>query len=356
MNFVKRIGIMSMQRITNYGSFLQAYGLKNTLEELGYEVQFVDYQFEKSIAEDVGDKKSKITFYNVLNKLRIKYEWQQFQKKYNQYLNDYLNISKEKNIRPTNIEKLIIGSDEVFNCIQSYPVGYSRELFGRNYENIDVISYAASFGFTTLDLLDKFKIKNEVSDMLNNFKAISVRDENSFDIINKITKQQPYMHLDPVLISNYEYSNDVSLKDYIIVYTYPGRLLSEEKEYIKNFAKKNGKKIVSIGFYQSISDIHLCPPPLEVFSYFKNADYVITDTFHGTIFSIKTKSKFCTIIRDSNKNKLLYLLKKLHCDDRQVNSLNDIAKLYEKDIVYDETYRIISEERQKSIEYLKKYL
>lgn len=353
---MKKIGIMSMQRITNYGSFLQAYGLKNTLEELGYDVQFVDYEFEKSIVTDAGDKKNKITFYNVLNKIRIKYEWKKFQKKYCKYLSDYLNISAIKNIRPNNIEKLVIGSDEVFNCMQSYPVGYSKELFGKNYEKIDVISYAASFGFTNFELLEKYKIKDELADMLNNFKAISVRDENSFDIIKTITEQQPYMHLDPVLISNYEYCNYVNLKNYIIVYTYPGRLSSEEEQYIKKFAKENHKKIVSIGFYQTIADIHLCPSPLEVFSYFKNADYVITDTFHGTIFSIKTKAKFCTIIRNSNKNKLLYLLKKLNCEDRQVNSLNDIDRLFRKNINYDETCKIILEERNKSIEYLKKYL
>ena len=49
---MKKVGIMSMQRIINYGSFLQAYGLKKVIEGLGYEVEFVDYQVEKTLISD----------------------------------------------------------------------------------------------------------------------------------------------------------------------------------------------------------------------------------------------------------------------------------------------------------------
>ncbi len=66
---------------------------------------------------------------------------------------------------------------------------------------------------------------------------------------------------------------------------------------------------------------------IYVFSYFKNADYVITDTFHGTVFSIKMNTKFCTLIRDSNRNKLEALLKKLDKLDRKVEKMEDIEHL-----------------------------
>ena len=48
---MKKVGIMSMQRIKNYGSFLQAYGLKKNVENLGYDVEFVDYEYEKTIPQ-----------------------------------------------------------------------------------------------------------------------------------------------------------------------------------------------------------------------------------------------------------------------------------------------------------------
>ena len=58
----KKIGILSMQRIKNYGSFLQAYGLRKLIEELGYEVQYVDYQVEEPVIKDsINGKNDKIS-------------------------------------------------------------------------------------------------------------------------------------------------------------------------------------------------------------------------------------------------------------------------------------------------------
>ena len=353
----KKVGIMSMQRITNYGSFLQAYGLKQIIEDLGYDVEFVDYEYERCLNLGKRKKIEKIKkIFNLVKTLKIKKEWNKFKKIYNKYLFKYLKISEQLNIRPSDLDKLVIGSDEVFNCMQDVPVGYSRELFGKNYEKIDVISYAASFGYTTMNMIKEYGISNELHNSLKQFKNISVRDKNSYDIIVDLGLRNPAMHVDPVLISKYDNLQKVDLKDYIIVYTYPGRLNKKEENAIKKFATKHNKTIVSLGFYQSIADINLYVDPLKVFSYFKNADYIITDTFHGTIFSIKTNSKFCTIIRKSNKNKLEDLLTKLKQTDRLISDIQDLEMTYNKTIDYSETNKIIANEREKSIKYLKENL
>lgn len=352
-----KIGIMSMQRITNYGSFLQAYGLKQIIESLGYDVEFVDYEYEGCLVVNSKKNIKKLKKLLHINKtIKIKKEWKKFESCYKLYLLKYFNITNKLNIRPNDIKKLVIGSDEVFNCMQESPVGYSRELFGRNYENIDVISYAASFGYTSIDMIKEMQIDAELFNMLTKFKDISVRDKNSYDIIIKLGLRKPKTNFDPVLIANYDTTKKVDIENYIIVYTYPGRLNKEEEKTIKKFAKKYNKKIVSLGFYQQIADINLYIDPLDVFSYFKNADYVITDTFHGTIFSVKSNSNFCTIIRNSNKNKLQDLLKKLNQEDRIITNIQEIEELYHKDINYSYTNKIISAEREKSINYLIKNL
>lgn len=354
---MKKIGIMTMHRVLNYGSFLQAYGLKQTIEELGVQTEFVDYEFEKVLNNELKKKcllKRIIDNINLITYLKKKKMLNQFKVEYNNALEKFMNVTSKYNIRP-NVDKLVIGSDEVFNCMQGFPVGYSRELFGFNYDNIDVISYAGSFGHTKLDELKKYKIDDEITDMFFKFKDISVRDENSFNIIKELTSIEAKIHLDPVLISNFSNIKDINViyKNYIIVYAYPGRLTIDEEKYIKKFAKRHNKKIISIGFFQRIADYNLIVSPLEVFSYFKMADYVITDTFHGTIFSIKTNTKFCTIIRDSNKNKLIALLKKMKLENRNVKDLNKIENLYNEDINYSETNKIIKNEREKTIKYLK---
>ena len=116
---------------------------------------------------------------------------------------------------------------------------------------------------------------------------------------------------------------------------------------------RHNKKIICIGHYSNIVDKNIICNPLYVFSYFKNADYVITDTFHGTVFSIKMNTKFCTLIRDSNRNKLEALLKKLDKFDRKVEKMEDIEQLYNTEIDFYKTNQIIEQERKKTTLYLK---
>lgn len=356
----KRIGIMSMQRVVNYGSFLQAYALKKMIMSLGYEnVEFLDYRFEKEIIPSTQKEPFLKRLYlhkNIIEYIKKRKFKASFRKKYQCFLKslgiDDRNYSKE-------IDTLVIGSDEVFNCLQYYPVGYSRNLFGREYEKSRVISYAACFGHTDLNGLKKYGIDREIAGMLDNFYTISVRDENSEGVVRSLVPgKNVVVHLDPVLVGDFDEAYDlpVKLNNYIIVYAYSGRLSSSEERAIRKFARDEGKRIVSIGFYQECADINMIVEPLEVLAYFKKADFVITDTFHGTILSIKTNTKFCSIVRDSNRNKLGYLLKKMKCESRLIEDINKLDEVYHKDFDFAECNRIILEETKKSKDYLKKNL
>ena len=345
-----------MQRIVNYGSFLQAYALKKIIEEMGNDVQFVDYIYEPPLNTvnegKINCLKRKIALNYLPGKIfTIKCA--------TQLKKDLKEIGVDDYNYHANVETLVIGSDEVFNCMQSYPVGYSRELFGKNYENKNIISYAASFGYTTLRDLHTFNVASEVSSMLSKFSSISVRDQNSYDIVESLTGKKAALHLDPVLI--YDFESELKTKRnfseaYIIVYAYTNRLNKCEKRYIKDFAQKHGLKIYCIGNYLEIADKNIICNPLDVFSYFSGANFIITDTFHGTIFSIKTKSKFCTIIRDSNRNKLTALLSHLEMDDRIVDSIDDIETLYNHEINYHRTNNILENEKEKTLQYLRENL
>ena len=357
---MKKIGIMSMQRIINYGSFLQSFGLKKTIESLGYQVEFVDYHIEEPIIQ--GTEKFSLK-QKIINK--IKYHLN-FKRKINEkamkymYLNSinkYLNVSSERNYPYDKLDTLVIGSDEVFNCMQDYPVGYSKELFGKNYENINVITYAACFGNTSLSNLKKYKIDSEISNMLKKMKSISVRDNNSYNIVKELTNISAEINLDPVLISNVEDNmiDNVKIKDYILLYAYPCRFTKKESSAIKSFAKKYNKKIITIGGYQKIADINLVVNPFEIFAYFKYADFVITDTFHGSIFSIKNHSNFCAIARRGprgNDNKLIDLLERLDKKECLVDDLTNIEKLFKRKLDYKKTDVIVQKERKKAINYL----
>lgn len=358
----KKNGIMSMQRIINYGSFLQAYGLKKMIELVSKsEVEFVDYRFGEDITNRLEKNRVKSeSFWDKILKNRTPWNYLKkmnfFKKIETNHVQNLKTIGVDKLNYDCKVDTLVIGSDEVFNCLQPYPVGYSKQLFGSGYESCNLVSYAASFGSTRYEELVETGIASEIKKMLSNFNAISVRDENSALVIKKLLDYEPEIHMDPVLM--YDFSKEIaeyqtSEEKYIIVYAYTGRLSRSEEDYIKRFAKKYNKRIISVGHYSNIADMNVICNPLYVFSYFKNADYIITDTFHGTVFSIKMNAKFCTLVRDSNRNKLEALLKKLNRLDRKVERLEDIEQLYNAEIDFTETNCIIEQERKKTMTYLK---
>ena len=113
----KKIGIMSMQRIKNYGSFLQAYALKKTIESLGHDVEFVDYRVEKPLIEDEKStklQKIKKVFAGDAN-MSHKLQYIFHKKHFSDYQKE-LNLTEEPNYSPK-LDTLVIGSDEVFNLI-----------------------------------------------------------------------------------------------------------------------------------------------------------------------------------------------------------------------------------------------
>ena len=363
---MKKIGIMSMQRIKNYGSFLQAYALKNMIESLGHQVEFVDYHVEEPLIKDGTNDKGKFTKGLEALKgnasLKHKIQYILYKKRFDHYIKE-LGLADKPNYNPT-LDTMVIGSDEVFNLIQSNKnVGYSLELLGKDNHAKKVITYAASFGNTTLDKINNYNKQEEIAGLLNNIQSISVRDDNSYRIVKELTREDANINLDPVLIFDYMNSGlipEINVKEkYMILYAYNGRITNEEAKYIKSLAKEKGIKVYSIGGAQPYADKFIDCSPFEVLAYFKNAEYIITDTFHGSIFSIINKKPFVTLVRKSkgnsygNEEKLTYLLQKLCLEDRITYDVNNINKIFEKEIDYVKTIKIIKQERNKTIEYLK---
>lgn len=368
---MKKIGIMSMQRIFNYGSFLQAYSLKKIISSLGYNVRFVDYHPGPTIiSSDTNKLKRKLTkgFETITLKapLSEKIKFIKYKRNYAKNYFPLLKISEQKNYLTSDLDVLVIGSDEVFNCVQSNPnVGFSPELFGANTKSKRLISYAASFGNTTLGKLNNFNLGSKISNWLKNFNSISVRDSNSANVIMNLTGVEPSINLDPVLIyfdkkTLNNHLNKIEVKNkYLILYGYNGRFSISECKFIRKFANDHDLKILCIGGLQHCCDEFIDCNPFEVLSYFKNAEYIITDTFHGTIMSIINNKKFVTLVRNSgygNSQKLEDLLDRLDLNAQKLNVLKNLTSYLEKEINYDSVNKKLEEERSKTISYLTRNL
>lgn len=357
----KKVGILSMQRVINYGSYLQAYGLKNTIMNMGFDVELVDYHVE-GVAPSNGSIFESIKHYLKMDgkfshKVGLFLHRRNFPKKYF----PLLGISNY-NYNPK-LDYLVIGSDEVFNCFQkAKEVGYSLELFGKDNNADYLLSYAASFGNTTIEKVDENKKREELSFYLDKFNAISVRDLNSESIIKELLHKEPSINIDPVLLydftkdSKFSYERKIKEK-YLLLYAYTGRITKSESDYIKSYAKSKKLKIVCIGGIEPCGGKFVDCSPYEIFGYFKHAEEIITDTFHGTIFSIINKNKFHTLVRKStngsygNEEKLSYLLHMFDLDNQLIYSIDEINK-NTKDIDYDHVFELLEKERNKSITYL----
>lgn len=349
-----KVGILSMQRIVNHGSFLQSYGLKSLIEANGHEVRFIDIIPGEKLLEEKKFRSSTPFYHHFFSKVkhvifnRIKAR---------RFYNDYFPISGiNAPISETECDIVVIGSDEVFNFYQASPWGLSDQLLG-NVKN-KVISYAGSFGNTNVDVIEKLNLKKRIATDFTNFSAISVRDLNSCECVKYLTGREPQVHLDPVLIYDFEKEQKkytkLKFNHYIAVYCYDNGIKDEKSiKAIKKFAKERNLKIISLGFYTSWCDYNIICSPFELLAYFKNADYVITDTFHGSVISIKQNRKFVTLVRAHNKNKLTDLLHRFGLENRIIENFDDFQTVISKEIDYDRINTYLSAEQEKAKMYLR---
>lgn len=374
-----KIGILSMQRIINNGSLLQAYGLKKIIESLGNTVQFVDFKVSDEENEIFTLKEKIQNFNSVLYTLLVSFRnLLKFgpkgiaiaisnHKVRNNFLNNYmsvLNLSKEPNYSPK-VDVLVFGSDEVFNTVQYVELGkgYAWQLYGADNNAGKLVSYAASFGHTTYKGLEKYNMLDKSRELLSKFAAFSVRDRNSYDIIKRLTGKEASINIDPVLL--YDFADieikQPKIKDYILIYGYPGRINDkQEVAEIKAFAKKYNKKLVCVNMMQAWCDEFIYAHPFDLLGYFKYADYVVTDTFHGAVISIKYNIPFIQFVRESkgysNNQKVGYLLSSFGLEDRILQKTEELEEVMLKPIAYEKVNEILISEKTKAMNYLKRVL
>ena len=360
-----KIGILSMQRICNYGSFLQAWALQHLLQGMGHEVCFVDYtpgpvlcpehrppffRFLRGKLRSLWQMRSRHS-----RMLRKKERNEEFQEIFQREYLPLLGLTGQRNCR-TPVDLLVIGSDEVFHCMQSNPqVGYAKELFGEGNQAKRVVSFAASFGATTLSLLKEKGIEGEIEQMLSGFSALSVRDRHSWEMVKALTGREAYMHIDPVLL--YDFSQEIPqetvCKDTIIVYAYSGRMQEREIAAIQDFARKHKKELVSIGTYQPFCQKNLSHiSPFSLLAHIRDADYIITDTFHGCVYALKYHKPFCVFSRPTNREKIEGLLE-IFCEkSRNIEKIEDLEMILGQSVKKEKNNSLINRRKWEAIQYL----
>ena len=359
------IGILTHYNVNNQGAQLQMYALKKQIESMGHNVYILTYNKNFDFVDEGIKKRNIVSISSIpyfikefLIKKGLKLTYFNYKKyiKNKKFRNDEFMF---KNYATANVDIAIVGSDEAL----SIDYGANMMMYGHCVDSNKLILYAPSFGQTNIEIIKKHNAVELISSGLKKFEGLGVRDENTLNLVENLTGEKATLVCDPVLLYNFEKTHTkvkLPRKKYIIIYAYDKNMTDKyEIKAIKDYAKKKGLITLSVGTYHKWCDKNISCNCLEWIEYFRNAEEIITDTFHGTITAIIAQKPLAVFIRDEiNKNKLSFLIKQLGLEDRKIENINleELEKIFSKNQDYIRTNDLLLQLRKHSNEYLRKFL
>lgn len=297
---MKKIGILTFWGVPNYGAFAQAYALNKVLKNSFKDVEVKHIAYLHRMHKDLYFKKTKpaLTSYRCLFSPRFYLEWIRYcidsEIRYPAFSDDWNSIDNErirtaKELEGSYYDIIVTGSDAIWEY--SVPAfGDDVHLVGNELNCNKLVSYAASFG----DMNPTDDFKDFIVKGLKQYDQISVRDLTSKEIVNNLVhRDDVHLVLDPTLVWNFKNDTDIpesKYEKYILVYgnDFTDELIND----VKNYAHKKGIIIIGAGIAPEWCDIRLTDVgPLEWIGLFKKAEFTVTCTFHGLMFSINYEKK-----------------------------------------------------------------
>lgn len=339
-----KIRLITFHTPKNYGAVLQAYSLMSYLKNYSDDVKIIDYNTPALRAKYPLKPKSKsikqliynLLMYSAYSQKKKKYE------KFDAFVSNKLSLTKRYEsltdllTDPPQADVVFTGSDQVFNPSR---IEEERRVFYLDFvpESKKKIAYAASFGTESIPE-DK---QDEIKGYLNRFDYISVRESSGIDIVKELSGKPAVEVLDPVFLNDKEFwgKTAVPYKEQFNNYLFYYRLMSssESDAVAQRIAKEKNLKLVVMteSLIKWKADKVLRDVGPDEFLYLmKNADYIVTNSFHGVAFSLIFEKQFT--YSDMNKWKNYRgrnLLKKLGIEQLSYghNSISD-RKLNYKEI------------------------
>lgn len=339
-----KIAIITVFYNNNYGAVLQAYASTKVINEIsGRECYLVDYRRNKIInmfrnslfdINHKGNRKItkgslKRTIKQIINPSGTVQRFKSFER----FRKEYMNISEQiffegENISLKNTDLVFLGSDQIWN--PDITQGFNDIYFGNlGGNNLFTISYAASLGKTVFN--DEEKL--ELSQLLKNVDVISIREEEGAEILREISDRNITCVPDPTVLLGREHwlsvANDKNVKEnkYILVY-----MLTYSKDVVDMANKVNEQYNCEIilfdsGAANSVKGMKQKKNsgPSEFISYIANAEFVITNSFHGTVFSTIFNKQFYTIPHKTKGSRMINFCRKLGLEDRIVTDSKEIS-------------------------------
>lgn len=343
---MKKIGIITFHDSYNYGAFLQAKATELILKELGHKPIIINYINKEELSQRKIISYSKQ--YSLLKNLRqisrsiyigiLHKEFFYGKNNFRKYINKY-NLTR-KYFEKEDIEKneefdlLLSGSDQIWNpkiCNGKLDTTFLLDF----HYNTPKISFSSSMG----SYKPNDRECKQMRKLLNEFKEISVREEYCKDILEKYMEKNIKVVMDPTLFITKEVwlSQDINKdkfeflnsSEFILVYNVTG--YKGKEEFVKALKERTNLKTVLISLdnrkREYIDYVINNANPFEFIYLIDKAKYIITESFHGTIFSFNLKKNFISIYNKHNPYRVENFLEKFEMKDRIIKDHKQIASM-----------------------------
>ena len=364
-----KVAIMTWHTHENFGTALQAGATGSVLKSLGYEADLINYIPKPKITDATFadliwrcKNKAKLIISPVYASTERSEFFKEFLKKTAGYSAACTSFSELHDLNEI-YDAFICGSDQVWT-----PIYFDSKYFLDFVENTNkMIAYAPSMGASKIE---NPYVRERMKNLISRFKHLSIRECQGAKIIKELTGQDATVVLDPTLLLNAEewnsYINEAKLEkiqDKYIVCYFLGEA-NKYMNYVKELSKKLGVPYYVIPVTRKQKKAENCVPfevgPCEFVSLIKNAEFVVTDSFHGTAFSVNCDVPFSVFKRfkdsssESQNSRVYDFLDMLGLENRLVDSKKSVGNVLECD--FSVANEKLAKKREESLQYLKNAL
>lgn len=371
---MSKVGLLTWTTYKNYGTYLQWYALTKQIEEFGYDCTAINYIPKKSYQESLfylakNDFPKFIKLVNskidtLINKKEINLKGREvafdsFRDKYFKLTQECITASDLFSLNKQ-FDTFVCGSDQIWSPL-SFNSHFYLDFVQDKYKKI---AYAPSMGVSFIDNEEK---KKQIKSWLSEFEYISIREKAGQNIIKELIQKEVPITLDPTLLINENEWEKVINKQYAVPDNYIlCYFLGQNRNYWKKiyqFSKKNKLQVVIIPVFKcDLKRFGIVKDnigPAEFLKLVKNASFVCTDSFHGTVFSLLFKKKVAIFKRfkqndlKNQNSRIENIISIFNLDKLVFSKKNNLNTLFSEKFDFDQMYSILNNERLKSSRYLK---
>lgn len=358
---IKKAEIVTFHCVPNYGAVMQAYALQEVLKQYIKNVEILDYR-----PQQLTKEYKTLSFYSIFSLLSTLWSSMPYMRKkskFDKFMKEKMVLSTEKGDKDSMFKDLktdlvVLGSDQVWN--PDITGGFNNMYFGSIPSNFKfkVISYAASMGKSNFTEEEKSDMKK----LLLNIDKISVREPDARNIVDDILdRKESSVVVDPTILAGKDYFEplvqEVKEEPYVLLYSLNG--YSETEALAKKISKYFNLKLIELSGRRKplIKKKHKAmydAGPIDFISYIANASYVVTDSFHGSVFSLLFHKNILTVPHKSRGSRTKNLMSIVNLNDRLIDHFD--KNVINKEIDWDLVEKKLDVEREKSLKFIKDFL